>query len=53
MVVVGVSVPGGAGAVVAELGLEEGYGRRGEREGGADMGRRWRAWWRLGERVWW
>ena len=32
------------------LGVEDGYGRRGEREGGVDMGRRWRAWWRPGER---
>ena len=31
-----------------ELGLEDGYGRRREREGEVDMGRRWRAWWRLG-----
>ena len=35
------------------LGVEEGYGRRGEREGEVDMGRRWRARWRPGERVWW
>ena len=35
------------------LGLEDGYGRRGEREGGVDMGRRWRARWRPGEREWW
>ena len=35
------------------LGLEDGYGRRGEREGEVDMGRRWRASWRLGEREWW
>ena len=35
------------------LGLEDGYGRRGEREGEVDMGRRWRAWRRLGEREWW
>ena len=35
------------------LGVEDGYGRRGEREGEVDMGRRWRAWRRLGEREWW
>ena len=35
------------------LGVEDGYGRRGEREGEVDMGRRWRACWRLGEREWW
>ena len=45
------------------LGVEDGYGRRGEREacrglwgdGLVDMGRRWCAWWRLGERErrWW
>ena len=35
------------------LGVEEGYGRRGEREGEVDMGRRWRARWRPGEREWW
>ena len=35
------------------LGVEDGYGRRGEREGEVDMGRRWRAWWRLGEGEWW
>ena len=35
------------------LGVEDGYGRRGEREGKVDMGRRWRAWWRLGEQEWW
>ena len=34
------------------LGVEDGYGRRGEREGEVDMGLRWRAWWRLGEREW-
>ena len=29
------------------LGVEDGYGRRGEREGEVDMGRRWREWsWR-------
>ena len=33
--------------------MEDGYGRRGEREGKVDMGRRWRAWWRPGEREWW
>ena len=40
------------------LGVEDGYGRRGEREarsgpwgeGGLDMGWRWRAWRRLEER---
>ena len=35
------------------LGVEDGYGRRKEREGEVDMGRRWRACWRLGEREWW
>ena len=35
------------------LGVEDGYGQRGEREGEVDMGRRWRAWRRLGEREWW
>ena len=30
------------------LGVEDGYGRRGEREGEVDMGRRWRARWRPG-----
>ena len=36
------------------LGVEDGYGRRGEWEGEVDMGRRWRAWRRLGERErWW
>ena len=35
------------------LGVEVGYGRRGEREGEVDMGRRWRARWRPGEREWW
>ena len=34
------------------LGVENGYGRRGEREGEVDMGRRRRAWWRPGEREW-
>ena len=34
------------------LGVEDGYGRRGEREGEVDMGRRWRAWWRPLEREW-
>ena len=30
-----------------ELGVEDGYGRRGEREGEVDMGRQWRGWlWR-------
>ena len=53
----GVEAPGGTGAAVAGLGMEERYGRRGEREarwglreeGLVDMGRRWWAWWRLGE----
>ena len=35
------------------LGVEDWYGWRGEREGEVDMGRRWRAWWRPGEREWW
>ena len=36
------------------LGVEDGYGRRGEREGEVDVGRRWRAWWRLRQRErWW
>ena len=35
------------------LGVEDGYGRRGEREGEVDMGRRWRARWRPGEWEWW
>ena len=35
------------------LGVEDGYGRRREREGEVDMGRRWRARWRPGEREWW
>ena len=35
------------------LGVEDGYGRRGEREGEVDMGRRWRARWLPGEREWW
>ena len=35
------------------LGVEDGYGRRGEREGEVDMGRRWRAWWHPGELEWW
>ena len=35
------------------LGMEDGYGWRGEREGEVDMGRRGRAWWRPGEREWW
>ena len=34
------------------LGVEHGYGRRGERGGEVDMGRRRRAWWRPGEREW-
>ena len=32
------------------LGVEDAYGRRGEREGEVDMGRRWRALLCLGER---
>ena len=35
------------------LGVEDGYGRRGDLEGEVDMRRRWRTWWRLGEREWW
>ena len=35
------------------LGVEDGYGRRGEREGEVDMGRRWHARWRPGEGEWW
>ena len=35
------------------LGVEDGYGWRGERKGEVDMGRRWRAWWRPEEREWW
>ena len=44
------------------LGVDDGYGRRGEREAWwgpsgekvVDMGQRWRAWRRLGEREqWW
>ena len=35
------------------LGVEEGYRRRGVREGEVDMGWGWRAWWRPGEREWW
>ena len=35
------------------LGMEDGFERRGEREGEVDMGWRWRAWWRPGEREWW
>ena len=54
----GVAAPEGAGAVVGGLGVEHGYGRRGEREarwgswgeGEGDMGRQWRAWRCLGER---
>ena len=51
--VAGVAVPGGAGAAAAGA---RGGGRvrgRGEREGEVDMGRRWRARWRPGEREWW
>ena len=56
--VAGVAARSGAGAAVAKLGVEDGYGRRREREawwgswgeGEVDMGERWRAWWRLGER---
>ena len=51
--VAGVAVPGGAGAAKAGFGVEDGYGRRAEREGEVDMGRRWCAWWRPGEREWW
>ena len=43
---------GGAGSALGErerrwrgLGVGDGYGRRGEREGEVDMGRRWREWW--------
>ena len=35
------------------LGVEDGYGRRGELEGEVDMGRRWRARRRPREREWW
>ena len=35
------------------LGVEDGYGRRGVREGEVDIGRQWRAWCRLGEQEWW
>ena len=35
------------------LGMEDGYGWRGERGGEVDMGRRWPAWWHPGEREWW
>ena len=35
------------------LGVENGYGQRGEREGEVDMGRRWSAWWCPGEGEWW
>ena len=35
------------------VGVEDGYGRRGEQEGEVDMGRWWRARWRPGEREWW
>ena len=35
------------------LGVNVGYGRRGEREGEVDVGWRWRTWRRLGEGVWW
>ena len=56
-----VAAPGGAGAAVAGEGAEDAYGRRGERDtrfcswggGEGDMGRRWRAWWRLGEQERW
>ena len=52
------AAPGGAGAVVAAAGgggrvrpEGYGYGRRGlSGEGEVDMGRRWRSWWRLGDR---
>ena len=49
--VAGVAVPGGAGAAWRGLGVEDGYGRRGEREGEVDMGRQWREWWWRGLRV--
>ena len=36
------------------LGVEDGYRRRGEREGEVDMGRRWLPWWCPGEwELWW
>ena len=35
------------------LGVEDGYGQRGERDGEVDMGWRWRARWRPGETEWW
>ena len=35
------------------MGWRTGTGRGGERVGEVDMGRRWRAWWRPGEREWW
>ena len=47
--VAGVAVPVGAGAAVAGAG----GGGRVRAEGEVDMGRRWRAWRRLGERDWW
>ena len=58
--VAGAAAPGGAGAAVAGAGVEDAYGRHGERdaqccswgEEDADMGRWWRAWWRPGEREW-
>ena len=59
--VAGVAVPGGAGAAMAGLRVGDRYGRPGEREarwapwgeGPLDMGRRWPAWRRLGERERW
>ena len=35
------------------MGWRMGTSRGGERVGEVDMGRRWRAWWRPGERDWW
>ena len=35
------------------LGVEDGHGRRWEREGKVDIGRGWRAWRPPGERLWW
>ena len=35
------------------LGVEDGYGQRGEREGEVDLGPRWPAWRHRGEREWW
>ena len=58
--VTGVAAPGGAGAAVAGLGVEDAYGRQGEwealwgpwGEGVVDMGPPWRALRRPGEREW-